>query len=333
MGNSVLLKPAPQTPFGLRILIECLAEAGVPAGVVAYLPGDREVGEALTTHPDIDMVSFTGSSAVGERILESAASTIKRVTLELGGKSPAIIRPDADLDEAIDGVIFGCFIYAGQVCTAGSRILVQKGMYQPVVDRLAERVRSLVIGPPRDANTDIGPLIRREQIGRLSGYIARAVAAGARIACGGGAPAGNERGFFFEPTLVTDVTNDMEIAREELFGPVAVVIPYDDDEDAIRIANDTPYGLAAAIWTRDLRAARKMSRRLRAGTVWINEHHAFQANTPFGGMKQSGLGREGSEQGFYNFTETKHLYTSMAAGRRGHYWPLPKLEKTAARGA
>jgi aldehyde dehydrogenase (NAD+) len=236
------------------------------------------------------------------------------------------------MDEAIDGVIFGCFIYAGQVCTAGSRVLVQKDIYQSVVDRLAERVRGLVIGSPRDANTDIGPLIRRDQIGRLTGFVARAVVAGARVNCGGRAFAEAERGFYFEPTVVSDVTNDMEIAREELFGPVVVVLPYEDDEDALRIANDTPYGLSAAIWTRDLRAARKMARRLRAGTVWINEHHAFQAHTPFGGMKHSGLGREGSEQGFYNFTETKHLFTSMAGGRRGHFWPLPKLEKKIAGG-
>ncbi len=311
MGNSVVVKPSPLAPLAANALAQACEDAGIPPGVVNVVHGDVEVGERLASHPNVDMVSFTGSTAVGRRVMEMAAGTIKKVVLELGGKSPAVVLDDADIELAVRGTIFGFLLHAGQGCVCTTRMLVPRSRADEVVDLLLERVAAVQVGSAMEFSSDMGPLISAAQLDKVERYVTSAVDQGAKVAIGGNRLTDRGGGFYFEPTVLVGVTPDMNVACEEVFGPVLSVIPYDDDDDAIRIANDSDYGLAAAVWGNDLRRAREIGTRLRAGTVWINDFGQVSANGPFGGYKQSGLGRELSPEGTLEYTELKHLYTAL----------------------
>lgn len=321
MGNTVVAKPNPATPLSAMLLAEALEHAGLPRGVFNLVTGDAPVGSVMASSPEVDKVSFTGSTAVGRSILAAGAQTIKRVTLELGGKSPSIILPDADLDLAVDGILFGIYFYAGQCCEAGSRVFVPRNMQKSLIERLTVRAAQIRMGDTRDWATDMGPVISRAQVTRLEGIVQQAKDAGAVVACGG-KRADFDRGYYFQPTILANVENDMVVARDELFGPVVSVIAYDDVDDAVRMANETIYGLAATIWGSDLQDAYEIAKRVRAGTVWINDHHMIRPDAPFGGFRQSGLGRELGDEGFHDFTETKHVYVSLDQRRDSRFWSM-----------
>jgi aldehyde dehydrogenase (NAD+) len=323
-GNTVILKPASATPLTALMLVAAIDRAGLlPRGVLNLLTGPgAEIGEALAGHAGVDKVSFTGSTAVGRRIMMLASATVKRVTLELGGKSPSVVLPDADLDLAVDGVLFGVYFNGGQSCEAGSRCLVPRGQCEAFVARLVRRVQALTVGDPLDLATDIGPLVSAAQAAVVEEYIASGLAEGARMVIGGGriAVPGCAAGAFIAPAIFVDVHNQMRIAREEIFGPVLAVIPYDSVSEAIEIANASPYGLGAAVWSRDIQAAIEVARRIRAGTVWINDYHLIVPHAPFGGYKQSGIGREHGMQGMLAYTETKHIHVDLFQRRQGRIW-------------
>ena len=314
MGNSIVVKPASDTPLGTLKLAQLAVEAGIPPGVINVVTGPGSVvGEALVTHRDVAKVAFTGSTEVGKQIMAQAAGTIKKVTLELGGKAPSIVRPDADLEQAIPGILLGVFFHSGQVCEAGTRLLVHESIYEPVVAGLAEASKKIKLGQPMDLATGMGPVISESQMNKVLSYIQSGIDEGARLVCGGKRASGPEveNGYFIEPTIFADVTNDMKIAREEIFGPVLSVIKYKTDEEAISIANDTDYGLTAGVWSRDVTKANEIATKLKAGTVWINDWHVFRTDAPFGGYKQSGLGRELGSQVFNEYTELKNICTSL----------------------
>ncbi|MCX7907635.1 MAG: aldehyde dehydrogenase family protein [Bacteroidetes bacterium] len=336
-GCTVVLKPAPEASASVLMLGELLNEVGLPPGVVNIITGDAEVGEYLVRHPLVDKVSFTGSTEVGRRVMENAAGTMKRLTLECGGKSANILLEDAELEHAIDGAIYAMFYHAGQCCEAGSRLLVPRSRYEAVLERLKARLQDLRVGDPKDKETDMGPVVSEAQLRRVLGYIEVGKQEGARLLCGGRAL--ERPGYFIEPTVFIDVRPEMRIAQEEIFGPVLVVIPYETVEEAIAIANGTPYGLAAAVWSADRERALEVARRLRAGTVWINEYHLLTEKAPFGGYKQSGLGREFGEDGLKAFLEAKHLYVDELGERAKKPWydtvirpaPRPQPESEQAR--
>ena len=306
-GCTVVLKPAEITPLTALRLGELALQAGLPAGVLNVVPGfGKTAGQALVDHPDVDKVTFTGSPAVGKQILRSAASNLKRVTLELGGKSANIIFPDADLDMAVKAATAGIFFNSGQVCSAGSRILVHRDVYDEVVERLAARAQSTRMGDPTDAATGMGPLVSAVQMKRVLDYIDVGRAEGARIVAGG-ARAG-EAGYFVRPTVFADVQHEMRISQEEIFGPVAAVIPFEDDADALRIANGTVYSLAAGVWSADIARVHRFARGLKAGTVWINTFGPTDVRLPWGGARDSGFGREHGEEAIQNFTEPKVVW-------------------------
>ena len=289
-GCACVLKPAEQTPLTALKLAGWLGECGVPPGVVNIVTGLGETaGARIVEHPHVDKIAFTGSAAVGKLIMKSAADTLKRVTLELGGKSPNIFFADADFEAAIDGALFGVFINQGEVCSAGSRVLVERSIYPKFVEAMTEKARSIKLGPPLDRDTKMGPLVSREQYDRVCKYqeIGKSEA---KVAIGGGQPASFGRGYYVEPTIFYDVDNSARIAREEIFGPVAAVIPFDDEADALKIANDTPFGLAAAVWSRDIYRALRMVKAIRAGIVWVNHMQPTYVEAPWGGYKQSGFG-------------------------------------------
>jgi acyl-CoA reductase-like NAD-dependent aldehyde dehydrogenase len=310
-GNVVILKPAEQTPLTALRLGELILEAGLPESVVQIITGfGPGAGSSIAEHPDIDKVAFTGSTEVGKLILKASAGNLKRVSLELGGKSPNIIFPDADVQSAVFGSMLGIFMNQGQVCCAGSRVFVQESMYDQFTDSLAKMAQGLTLGNPLDANTRMGPLVSKEQHERVLNYLDIGKKEGAKAKVGG--EAGNqERGYFVKPTVFTDVRNTMTIAREEIFGPVAAAIPFKDENDAVFQGNDTTYGLAAAVWTRDISRAHKIARALKAGTVWINCYGMIDPMSPFGGYKQSGFGRELGKYSLDLYTQIKSVYTKL----------------------
>ena len=307
MGNTCVIKPAPDTPFNATRLGRIIAErTDVPPGVVNIVASsDHLVGEVLSTSPLVDMVAFTGSTATGRRVMAAAAPTLKRVFLELGGKSVNLMLDDADVASAVPASAIGCCFHAGQGCAIPTRLLVPRSRYDEAVAAAAEGFAAMTYGDPTDASNFMGPLVSARQRERVLGYIDRARLDGARIVCGGGIPAHLPTGYFVEPTLVADVDNSMEIARDEVFGPVLVVIAHDGDDDAVRIANDSPYGLSGMITSTDLDRAKRVAARIRTGTLGINGGLWYGADAPFGGYKQSGVGRQCGLEGLEIFTETK----------------------------
>ncbi|MGH9555133.1 MAG: aldehyde dehydrogenase family protein, partial [Terriglobales bacterium] len=318
-GCTCVLKPAEQTPLTALEMAEWFAGVGLPPGVVNIVTGFGEAaGAPLVAHPDVDKVAFTGSAAVGKQIVKLAADTVKRVTLELGGKSPNIFFADADFEAAIDGALFGVFINQGEVCSAGSRILVQRSIYSKFVDAMAVKAKSIRLGPPLARETKMGPLVSKEQYDRVSSYLEIGKKEG-KLAAGGGRPAGFDKGYYVAPTIFYDVSNSARIAREEIFGPVATVIPFSDEAEAIRIANDTPYGLAAAVWSRDIYRAFRVVKALRAGIVWVNHMQPTYVEAPWGGYKQSGFGRELGPWGIEEYLETKQVFVNLNEQPIGWY--------------
>jgi aldehyde dehydrogenase (NAD+) len=310
-GNTVVLKPAEQTPLSALRIGELIVEAGFPEGVVNVLPGfGPTAGAAIAQHMDVDKVAFTGSTEVGHLIMEAAAkSNLKSVTLELGGKSPNIIFEDVDLDEAVEGAHLGLFSNQGQSCCAGSRVFVEETIYDRFVEKSVARAGKRVIGDPFDPRTELGPLVDQSQFDRVMGYIESGRDAGATLACGGDRI--GKRGYFVQPTVFADVQDDMKIAREEIFGPVMSVISFKSLDEVIARANRTKYGLAAGVWTRDLKKALAVSNGVRAGTVWVNCYNIMDTRAPFGGFKQSGIGRELGEYGLQQYTQVKAVIAKL----------------------
>ncbi len=310
-GCACVLKPAEQTPLTVLEMAKWFEEVGLPPGAVNIVNGFGETaGAALVAHPGVDKIAFTGSAAVGKIIVKSGADTLKRVTLELGGKSPNIFFEGADWEAAVDGALFGVFINQGEVCSAGSRILVEKKIYSKFVEAMTEKAKRIKLGPPLERETKMGPLVSKEQYDRVSSYLALGKTE-AKTAIGGGRPKQFGKGFYVEPTIFYDVDNNARISREEIFGPVASVIPFDDEAGAIRIANDTPYGLAAAVWTRDIFKAFRVVKSLRAGIIWVNHMQPTYVEAPWGGYKQSGFGRELGPWGLEEYLETKQVYVNL----------------------
>lgn len=318
-GCTCVLKPAEQTPLTALEMANWFAEAGLPPGVVNIVNGFGEsAGAGLVAHPGVDKIAFTGSAAVGKRIVKSAADSLKKVTLELGGKSPNIFFADADWEASVDGALFGVFINQGEVCSAGSRILVEKKIYSKFVEALTEKAKRIKLGRPLERETKMGPLVSREQFERVSSYLDIGKKE-AKVAIGGGRPKQFEKGFYIEPTIFYNVDNTARIAREEIFGPVASVIPFENETDATRIANDTPYGLAAAVWSRDIYKAFRVVKSLRAGVVWVNHMQPTYVEAPWGGYKQSGFGRELGPWGLEEYLETKQVFVNLDETPIGWY--------------
>ncbi len=318
-GCTCVLKPAEQTPLTALEMAEWFQDVGLPPGVINIVTGFGETaGAPLVAHPGVDKVAFTGSASVGKQIVKAAADTVKRVTLELGGKSPNIFFADADFEAAIDGALFGVFINQGEVCSAGSRILVQQSIYSKFVEAMTEKAKTIRLGPPLERATKMGPLISKEHYERVRSYQEVGKKEG-KLALGGGRPAGFDKGYYVEPTIFYDVSNSARIAREEIFGPVASVIPFSDEAEALRIANDTPYGLAAAVWSRDIYRAFRVVKALRAGIVWVNHMQPTYVEAPWGGYKQSGFGRELGPWGIEEYLETKQVYVNLNEQPIGWY--------------
>jgi phenylacetaldehyde dehydrogenase len=308
-GCTVVLKPAEQTPLTALRLAELIAEAGVPEGVVNVVPGFGETaGAALAAHNDVDKVAFTGSTEVGKLIVQAAAGNLKKLTLELGGKSPNIVFDDAE-DGAVEGAANAIFFNHGQCCVAGSRLFVQQSRFDEVVDGVAEIAKSIKLGPGMEAGTQMGPLVSDEQFRRVTGFLESGAADGATALAGGGRY--GDRGYFIEPTVLTNTRPDMRVVREEIFGPVVVAAPFQDLDEIAAVANDSEYGLGAGIWTRDISKAHALAKKLRAGTVWINCYNVFDASLPFGGYKQSGWGREMGHEVLNNYTEVKAVTAQL----------------------
>jgi aldehyde dehydrogenase (NAD+) len=311
MGNTVVMKPAEQTPLTALRIGELIVEAGFPEGVVNLLPGyGPTAGATIAQHMDVDKVAFTGSTEVGHLIMEAAAkSNLKRVTLELGGKSPNIVFADTDLDEAVEGAHFGLFFNHGQCCCAGSRVFVEEKIYDKFVERSGERAKRRRVGDPFDPRTEQGPQVDDIQFEKVMGYIESGRSEGATLVCGGERV--GDRGYFIQPTVFADVQDNMKIAREEIFGPVMSIIPFKSVDEVVARANYTTYGLAAAVWTHDIQKAHAIANSLRAGTVWVNCYNVLDTRAPFGGFKQSGIGRELGEYGLQQYTEVKTVTVKL----------------------
>jgi 5-carboxymethyl-2-hydroxymuconic-semialdehyde dehydrogenase len=319
-GNACVLKPAEWSPLSAEKLARIIQESDLPPGVFNLVHGFGEsAGAALVAHPGVQLISFTGETTTGKEIIRNGASTLKRFSMELGGKSPTIIFEDADLERALDGSIFQVYSLNGERCTAGSRLLLQRSIAEQFINTLEKRVKNIRVGHPRDPQTEVGPLIHPDHWKRVYSYMEVAQSEGASILVGGGRPAHAQEGNYFLPTLITNVRNDMRIAQEEIFGPVLVVLPFSDEQEAIQIANDIQYGLAAYVWTRNPERGRRVAEAIESGMVWINSHNVRDLRTPFGGMKNSGIGREGGYYSFDFYMETTTIHVAL-----GDH-PIPKM--------
>jgi aldehyde dehydrogenase (NAD+) len=313
-GNTVVLKPAEHTPMTAMELARIAADAGIPEGVFNVVPGfGPTAGAALAQHPDVNKIAFTGEYVTGRLVVQMSTSNLKTVTLELGGKSPHIIFDDVDLEAAVANALFGLYTNTGQICSAGTRLLVQESIHDRFLDRFVERSKQIKVGNPLDFSTRMGPLVSEEQLRKVERYVQIGQREGARLLCGGGPPKETElaSGFYHEPTVFSDVTNQMQIAQEEIFGPVGSVIRFSDEDDAVRIGNDVIYGLAAGVQTRDVKRAHRIAKRLQAGTVWINTWHKIEPNSPFGGYKLSGYGRENGPTMIDHLTRLKQVWVDL----------------------
>lgn len=322
-GCTIVLKPSELTPVTAMELAKIIDEVGLPPGVVNIIPGHgADVGEALVKHPGVDKIAFTGSTAVGKKIMQLASESFKRLTLECGGKSANIVLDDADLDIAIDGSIYGMFYHSGQCCEAATRLYAHEKIYDDFVSSLVEKSKKMAVGDPMDPATDIGPLISRKQRDRVLGYIENGKKDGFKILLGGGMPSSPKlaKGNFVEPTIFADVDNRSQIAQEEIFGPVLIVNKFMTDYEAAELANDSPYGLAAGVWSKNVDRAKDMAARLKAGTVWINEWHLLNERAPFGGHKLSGIGREFGKIGLQEYLEVKHIHMDDGVPREKRSW-------------
>jgi (Z)-2-((N-methylformamido)methylene)-5-hydroxybutyrolactone dehydrogenase len=318
-GCTFVVKSAEQTPASVLEFGKLFEEAGFPPGVFNVVSGfGIPAGKALVSHPGVDKVAFTGSTQTGISVMKDAADHLAKVTLELGGKSPNIVFDDVDLEAANNGVVSGIFAATGQTCIAGSRLFVQERTHDELVERLSDRAKTIKLGDPLDPETEMGPVAFKEQLEKVEGYVRAGKEEGATLVCGGKRPDSDEleHGYFIEPTIFAQVENGMQIAREEIFGPVLSVIPFKDEEELVRQANDTSYGLAAGVWTKDIQRAHRVAHAIRAGTVWINAYRTLSFNTPFGGYKMSGLGRENGLESVDEYTETKSVWVELSGQSR-----------------
>ena len=314
-GCTFVVKPSEHTPVSTLEFAKLFDQAGFPPGVFNVVTGGPETGAALVRHPGVDKIAFTGSTATGKKIARAAADNLSRVSLELGGKSPQIVFPDADLDAAANGIMAGVFAATGQTCMAGSRLIVHRDVRDALIDRLVARAETIKLGNPMDPETEMGPLATEPQFEKVKGMLSQAARDGAIFACGGKAP-DDRPGYFIEPTVVIDVTPEMEIGREEVFGPVVTVFTFEDEAQAVALANDTCYGLAAGVWTQSVQRGHRVAHRLRAGTVWINAYRIVAPNVPFGGFNASGLGRENGTEALKQFSETKAVWVELSGATR-----------------
>jgi aldehyde dehydrogenase (NAD+) len=339
-GNTVVIKPATYTPLTTLEMGRLCLEAGIPEGVVNVVAGSgAAVGEELVGSPLVDKVAFTGSTEVGRRIMELASSNIKKCTLELGGKSASVVLDDVDLDYAVDGAMWGVFFHNGQVCSAGTRLLVQRPIVDEFLAELTKRTEGIRVGPALDPASDEGPIVSKTQLETVEGYVGIGRDEGADVLTGGerAVVEGHEGGFYYRPTILGNVKSSMRVAQEEIFGPVLVVISFEDEADAVAMANDSIYGLAGGVWSSDNGRAVKVAEQIRTGTVWINDYHMINPRYPFGGYKQSGIGREHGEMGFNEYRQVKHIHVDLGGPSRARHpwWDLtvPKREQPSAAGA